>query len=528
LTGELTQESAKIGIAQRVARLFAWQSVALTRRDRCGYAPCDRASRQAKIRSNDAHPIYEIASNHYLSVFFVPPMPSNAQTEMMPNPSPIVLKDRYELREILGEGGMGRVHRGYDRVLNRIVAVKVLTDVETPTMIERFEREAKTLSQLTHPNLAAIHDFGIEGKQSFIIMEFIEGKNLYHLITETNVIEPRKAMNLITQIGDGLTAAHEKGIVHRDIKPENIIVCQQAGKDWVEIVDFGIALSKKDVQADKRLTSTDHVIGTKRYMAPEQVDGKPATAVTDVYALGLVCAEMLAGENVITGGRLRSSLASEDSIARFWPVIEIACHEDPSDRWPSVRAMVDAFQQAAPDLFSTSTQFIPARPIARPPRGTRWKKRSLQWFSSAVALLSLCLAFFLVWRDYAKASPTPVVAIAEIKTAWVSKEELQIQVAGEIQQGHPHRMKLEIVACDPTGNRIPDKNSMLFDQSLGLLRPLDVTKSPPQHFLKTFNLRILPPVKRGYICVTVFDHDESLISQQNSAFWPDPHILDLK
>jgi serine/threonine protein kinase len=462
--------------------------------------------------------------NHYLSVFLAPlinPMSSNSQTEKIPNNPPIVLKERYELREVLGEGGMGRVHRAYDRVLNRNVAVKVLTDVETPKMIERFEREAKTLSQLTHPNLAAIYDFGIEGKQSFIVMEFIEGKNLYHLITETTVVEPRRAMGLITQIGDGLTAAHEKGIIHRDIKPENIIVCQQAGKDWVEIVDFGIALSDKDILANKRLTSPDYVIGTKRYMAPEQIDGKPATAATDIYAFGLMCAEMLAGENVITGGRLRSSLASEGTIARFWPVIEIACHEDPSDRWPNVRAMVEAFEQAAPELFSTSTQFIPPRRAGKPHLATRWKKRSLQWFSTAIALLSLCLAFLLVWRDYAKTSSISVVSIKEIKTSWISKDELQIQVAGEIQHGQPHRMKLEIVACDPVGNRIPDKDSMLFDQSLGLLRPLDVTKLPPQHFLKTFNLRMLPAAKRGYICVTVFDHNESLIAQQNSAFWPE-------
>ena len=112
---------------------------------------------------------------------------------------PQLLNQRYELREVLGEGGMGRVHRGFDRVLGRLVAIKLLTDVESPSMIQRFEREAQMLSQLNHPNLAAVYDFGICGKQPFIVMQFIEGKSLAKLLQEGPLARDR-AMALIGQI----------------------------------------------------------------------------------------------------------------------------------------------------------------------------------------------------------------------------------------------------------------------------------------------------------------------------------------
>jgi len=441
-------------------------------------------------------------------------------TEKMPESAPVALKGRYELRAVLGEGGMGRVHRGFDRVLGRPVAIKILTDLDSPMMIQRFEREAQILSQLNHPNLAAVYDFGVEGTQPFTVMEFIDGKSLGRLIEESGGIEPEKALPMIAQIGEGLAAAHDRGVVHRDIKPENILVCRKSDKDWVEIVDFGLAISDVHVKTDDRLTVPGYVVGTQRYMSPEQMEGKPPTIATDIYAFGLVCAEMLAGPENVKAGRLRSTVPVKAAITKYWSIIEKACHEEPAERWPTARAMIHAFQQVATTTMAPVEKEEMLRHRSKVVLRIRRKKRFMALFTVGAVLMSLVTTGVFLWRDtHERGNEIPVIAIEGVAVNWLSRNELQVRLTGEIQKSQPQRMTLEVVLCDANGNRLPGKNSHLEDQALGSLHYLDVLASP-QRFE-----RILPPlqvptsIRKGYASVTVFDHNKLLIAQQNSAFW---------
>lgn len=438
-----------------------------------------------------------------------------APTQQSPAPAPVVLKNRYELREILGQGGMGRVHKGFDRVLNRMVAVKVLTDLDTPMMLERFEREAQTLSQLNHPHVAAVYDFGLEGTEPFMVMEYVEGHNLGKRIADKRLEDPTQALEIISQIADGLSAAHERGVIHRDLKPENILLCQRNGRDWIELLDFGLALSVTQRNSGDRLTMPGYVVGTARYMAPEQMEGQPATVASDLYSLGLVCAEILEGPDAVTSGRLRSSFAPSAKNRRLWPVIERACHEDPAQRWPSARAMADAFRERV-------SATLPATPSGSKDL-SRIRRRKRRAISLGTAALMLCfgIIFLLLWKDFR--SPTtaifPTITLSRLQVQWNSRNELQVSLRGIVTMDRPQRLLVEITVCDPTGTRIPSSDSSLVDHALGELQVLDITR-PPQAFDKTAELRVPAAIPTGYVSVTFFDANQRLIAQQNSGFWP--------
>jgi len=447
-------------------------------------------------------------------------------TEKMPESAPVALKGRYELRAVLGEGGMGRVHRGFDRVLGRPVAIKILTDLDSPMMIQRFEREAQTLSQLNHPNLAAVYDFGVEGTQPFTVMEFIDGKSLGRLIEESGGIEPEKALPMIAQIGEGLAAAHDRGVVHRDIKPENILVCRKSDKDWVEIVDFGLAISDVHVKTDDRLTVPGYVVGTQRYMSPEQMEGKPPTIATDIYAFGLVCAEMLAGPENVKAGRLRSTVPVKAAITKYWSIIEKACHEEPAERWPTVRAMVQAFQEVTASFDVSQSRGRSTQVQTRSLQHVRRKKQIMQWVTVFGVLLSLAMAssVFLLdhWHRREETHATiPVIAIEGVNVTWLSRDHLEVRLTGEVREAQPQRMTMEVVVCDENGNRIPGKDSPLEDKALGSLHYLDITKVPDR-FHRTFPpLQVPSSHRKGYASVTIFDQKKMLVAQQNSGFWPE-------
>ncbi len=431
-------------------------------------------------------------------------------TRQSPAPEPAVLKNRYELRDILGQGGMGRVYRGFDRILNRIVAVKVLTDFDTPMIIERFEREAQTLSQLNHPHVASVYDFGIEGTDPFMVMEYIEGHHLARMITEKKPDISEQALEIISQIAEGLSAAHECGVIHRDLKPENILVCKRNGRDWIELVDFGLALSVTQHGSNDRLTIPGYVVGTPRYMAPEQIEGKSTTKASDIYAFGLICAEILEGPDAITTGRLRSSFVPSSKNKRLWPILERACHEDPTQRWPSALAMSNALHARTTVAPRTT------------PSGTRRRKHKVISVGSAALFLCFSIIFALLWKDFRHpAVPLiPIVTLNRFQVQWKSQKELWVTLQGTAIMDHPHRLLVEITICDPKGVRIPSPDSMLVDHALGELQVLDITR-PPQHFNKTAVLRIPVSIPKGYVSVTFFDSHQSLVAQQNSGFWPE-------
>jgi serine/threonine-protein kinase len=203
----------------------------------------------------------------------------------------------YRLLEKLGSGGMGEVWKAEDKKLLRHVAIKILPaqlalDEEWK---ERFLREARTVAQLNHPNIATIYSIDQEGETLFIAMELIEGEPLSNMIARGPML-PADAVRVAVLVADGLGEAHEKGIIHRDIKPENILV----SKKLVKILDFGIAKHIGGT-ADPSLTQGGMVMGTPHYMSPEQALGRSVDARTDIFSLGTVLYEMLSGVKPFTG-----------------------------------------------------------------------------------------------------------------------------------------------------------------------------------------------------------------------------------
>jgi serine/threonine protein kinase len=207
-----------------------------------------------------------------------------------------------EVLELTGHGGMGAVYKARQRALDRVVAVKVLpiAPAHDAASAERFAREARALAKLSHPNIVAVYDFGRTDDLCHFVMEFVEGVNLRHMIA-AKTLTPPEALRIVPQICDALQYAHDEGVVHRDIKPENILL-DRRGR--VKIADFGLAKLITQVAsaeaappADVTLTMENHVLGTPRYMAPEQVE-RPAAVDhrADIYSLGVVFYEMLTGE----------------------------------------------------------------------------------------------------------------------------------------------------------------------------------------------------------------------------------------
>jgi serine/threonine protein kinase/dipeptidyl aminopeptidase/acylaminoacyl peptidase len=206
----------------------------------------------------------------------------------------------YEIQSPLGSGGMGEVYRARDTKLDRDVAVKVLPAdlADDPEALSRLEREARAVAQLSHPNILAIHDFGREGEVAYAVMELLEGETLRACL-EQGALPARKAVDLAVQMAEGLAAAHEKGIVHRDLKPENVFV---TGEGHVKLLDFGLAKrtdpatgSGSRLQTVDKHTEPGTVMGTVRYMSPEQVRGEAADHRSDIFSFGAVLYEMLTG-----------------------------------------------------------------------------------------------------------------------------------------------------------------------------------------------------------------------------------------
>ena len=207
-----------------------------------------------------------------------------------------IVKDRYKILEVLGEGGMAFVYKAKDTQLERFVAIKTLKPnyVNQEAFVERFKREAKTAANLNHPNIVQIFDWGIE-EEPFFVMEYIEGSTLTSIISKNKTISLSDILFIGAQVSNGLHAAHQKGLVHRDIKPGNIMITPD-GK--VKVTDFGI-VSLQNEESD--ITKTGSILGTASYISPEQAQGKPVSIESDLYSLGTVIYELIAGKPPFSG-----------------------------------------------------------------------------------------------------------------------------------------------------------------------------------------------------------------------------------
>lgn len=201
------------------------------------------------------------------------------------------INDRYQIIKSIGEGGMANVYLAYDTILDRNVAVKVLRgDLATDEkFVRRFQREALSASSLSHPNIVEVYDVGEDNGQYYIVMEYIEGCQLKQLLKKRGRLTLSEVIDIMLQITDGLSVAHDAYIIHRDIKPQNIMILDSG---LVKITDFGIAMAMNSTQ----LTQTNSVMGSVHYLPPEQANGKGSTLQSDIYSMGILMYELLTGE----------------------------------------------------------------------------------------------------------------------------------------------------------------------------------------------------------------------------------------
>ncbi|MFA5407587.1 MAG: Stk1 family PASTA domain-containing Ser/Thr kinase, partial [Bacilli bacterium] len=201
------------------------------------------------------------------------------------------INGRYEIIKIIGEGGMANVYLAEDTILNRKVAVKVLRGdlANDDKFVRRFQREALAASSLNHPNIVEMYDVGEDDGDFYIVMEYVEGRNLKQLIKKRGNLTIPEVVDIMLQLADGLSHAHDSYIIHRDIKPQNILILDNG---LVKITDFGIAMALNSSQ----LTQTNSVMGSVHYLPPEQASGKGSTIKSDIYSLGIVMYELLTGK----------------------------------------------------------------------------------------------------------------------------------------------------------------------------------------------------------------------------------------
>ena len=289
----------------------------------------------------------------------------------------------YEILAPIGAGGMGEVYKARDSRLERTVAIKVLPEhlAESAERKERFEREAKAISQLNHPHICTLHDIGNQDGIDFLVMEYIVGETLADRL-KRGPLTYQEAVTIAIQIAAALNEAHRHGIVHRDLKPGNIVLTESG----VKLLDFGLAKlmtpSAAEVSSElqteaKPLTSDGAILGTFQYMAPEQIDGEDVDARTDLFAFGVVLYEMLTVKKAFEGKTQASLIAAilerePASVSTIQPlsprsldrIVSRCLAKDPAHRWESARDVREVLSWIEDD--SDTTAAVAKRPTWLP------------------------------------------------------------------------------------------------------------------------------------------------------------------
>jgi len=334
-----------------------------------------------------------------------------------------------EILSLIGRGGMGAVYKARQSDLDRLVALKILPSRD-PGFAERFNREARALARLSHPNIVAVHEFGQVNGQHYFLMEFVDGVNLRQM-EQAGRLSPREALQIIPQLCDALQYAHDEGVVHRDIKPDNVLVDR---KGRVKIADFGIA--KIMGQAAVGVSDTGaQALGTPHYMAPEQLE-KPQTVDhrADIYSLGVVFYEMLTGELPL--GKFAPPSHKVEMDVRIDEVVLRALEKEPEQRFQrasEIKTRVETIAQQP----SWSATMAPANP---PRRGMpAWAVAVLTTCLVIAALAAASLITYQLGRQPDKSKPTarvspektPPPSIQRMTVSWgeIRRQPARVEVA---------------------------------------------------------------------------------------------------
>ncbi|HYR93006.1 MAG TPA: serine/threonine protein kinase [Methylomirabilota bacterium] len=321
-----------------------------------------------------------------------------------------VLADRYRLVERIDAGGAGEVWRARDERLDRDVAVKILGADADEAFRQRFADEARRAASVQHPNVVTVFDEGREGGDSFMVMEFVRGKTLRDMIAARGPLSPIETARLIARVAAALDAAHEAGVIHCDVKPANIIVDEQGR---AKLTDFGIARAARGPREHE-------LIGTARYIAPERIEGEAPTERSDIYSLGLVAYELLAGQpayaEMETEDLLRERLVGPPPSLRTArvgvsnevdAVIRTALARAPEDRYPSAGTFARELLGAVERGDATGVIATPRRPLRR---GRGFSANTTVALLAIIAVLVGTLVVFASFQVRAPAAPSTTPA----------------------------------------------------------------------------------------------------------------------
>lgn len=315
-----------------------------------------------------------------------------------------VFAGQYEILSVLGRGGMSIVYRARHRLMDRLVAIKLLQGESDQTAIERFKQEAKAASSLNHPNIIGIYDFGILDSQAYLVMDCLEGKTLGDVLDDEVHLSVERSINLFRQACLGLAHAHKNGILHRDLKPGNLcLVKDENGKELLKIVDFGIAKLMNGNAKQLQLTQTGEIFGSPLYMSPEQCTAKPLDIRSDIYSLGCVMYECLTGRPPLRGDTAYETMTMHvskepDSFKTVAPNLSInpsieavvfrCLEKEPDDRYQSIEEILHDLPTIQPDSGS-----VKVKAVAHPTKQKREIKYLRYGFWSLFVVVAAVLSY---------------------------------------------------------------------------------------------------------------------------------------